>query len=429
MISSRPFAKVLGTLFGGLVVFLLLVLGGFLLINAFDESLNPGARSALQARHDSVAPKDNLYFAVLGLNAAFKTQTVAGDPLLWCGRPRRQEDCVERVRAHPDEPRAALAANRQLLDRYKSVQKYLQMQNPVPLTISSPILNWQIFLTAKRLWLTGAALEAADGHVDEAIDALGADLAFTRRVLAEPDMVLIDKVILATGTRMDLMVISDLARNGNLGDAEYSKLALMAAPLSAAERTLAPVFAREFTAYASLFGPLAASSSGEKQWLPRLVEDLSVKSLKYNASLNAAWLINQRNQAASRGSCRDLPMNGSQLTQPPSFPIIGDIYNPTGKLLVRATAYNGLEYIKSMCDLQGMVGIVALQLAIQVEHIQDTDIADFVKRHAQTDGNPYTGQPLDWNEGDGSVSFRPIAERNVDYFPWPITLRNRKEPN
>jgi len=472
MISARSFAKVLGLLFGGLMVFLLLVLGGFLLINAFDEPLNPRAQAALQARHDSIAPQDNLFFAVLGLNfegvanvndmgreayagyleagranpgkplslydnASFKKQTVVGDPLLLCGRSRRQEDCVERSRAHPDELRAALEANRPLVDRYKSVQKYVQLQNPVPLAVNSPILNWQIFLTAKRLWLTGAVLEAGDGHVDDAIDALGADFAFTRRVLAEPDILLIDKVILAVGARMDLMVISDLARNGDLTDRQYSNLALMITPLTEAQRTLAPVFAREFTAYASLFGPLSnpkngaafARSSGEQQWLPRLVDDLSIRTLKYNASLNEAWSINEKNQAASRGSCRNLPMNDARLAQSSPFPTIGYVYNPLGKLIVRATAYDGLEYIKSMCDLQGMVGIVALQLAIQVEHIQDIDIADFVKRRAESDGNPYTGQPLEWNEADGSLGFRPVAERNTGYFPWPITRRHRKEQN
>ena len=63
----RSWAKILGLIVGGVLALVLTAFGALLAINAFDESLGPGPRAALEARHDSISPADNLFFAVLGL--------------------------------------------------------------------------------------------------------------------------------------------------------------------------------------------------------------------------------------------------------------------------------------------------------------------------------------------------------------------------
>jgi hypothetical protein len=68
MKSLRSWAKTLGLIVGGLLALAATSFGALLAINAFDESLGPGPRAALEARHDSTAPEDNLFFAVLGLD-------------------------------------------------------------------------------------------------------------------------------------------------------------------------------------------------------------------------------------------------------------------------------------------------------------------------------------------------------------------------
>jgi hypothetical protein len=125
---------------------------------------------------------------------------------------------------------------------------------------------------------------------------------------------------------------------------------------------------------------------------------------------------------------RDLAAHTAKLAHLKPPPIIGYFYNPIGKILIPVAVPGGDEYLKTMCDLQGMDGIVALQLATHVEHVPDTGIGDFVKRSAHDYANPYTGEPFDWNERKGGVSFQPTAMRNVGYFPWPITVRKQKDP-
>jgi len=465
----RSWAKILGLIVGGVLALVLTAFGALLAINAFDESLGPGPRAALEARHDSISPADNLFFAVLGLGFQGDADTnelgrevyakyleasraspgkalslyqddsherapAVGGGDLSCGRPRQQEDCVEAILIRRDELRLAVASNRELVERYRGMQKYIHFQNPVPLTVNSPMLEWQTFLAAKRLWLTDVALEADSGHLDGAIDAFRQELAFTRRVLAEPDMLLLDKVVLANSMRMDLAFISDLARNVRLSDSQYSKLALSVTPLTVDERSLATVFAREFTAFANILVPLVdpknaphLPDSSDERWSHRLAGAIGARFLKYNASMNSFWSDVEVNQALSRGSCMDLSANGGKMRQAAPMPILGYIYNPIGKILSGVAASTGDEYIKSMCDLQGMTGIVGLQLTLGAERVGDDRIEDFVTRSAAVYGDPYTGRPLEWQQSGRSLSFRPGADRNIIYFPWPIGSRANED--
>ncbi len=68
MTTFRSVARVFALLVGGLALFILAVVGALLLINSFDERLAEAPRATLEARHDTVTPADNLFFAVLGLS-------------------------------------------------------------------------------------------------------------------------------------------------------------------------------------------------------------------------------------------------------------------------------------------------------------------------------------------------------------------------
>jgi hypothetical protein len=469
MNSLRSWAKILGFIVAGLLALVVTAFAALLAINAFDETLGSGPRAALEARHDSIAAENNLYFAILGLDFqgdadvnelgredyaryleaaranpgktislyqddSRKRIPVVGGRDLLCGRSRQQEDCVEAMLVHRDEMRLAVASNRGLVERYRSIQKYIHFQNPVPLTVNSPMLDWQVFLAAKRLWLSDQTLEADSGHLQETIDAFRQELAFTRKVLAEPDMLLIDKVVLASSMRMDLAFISDLARNARLSDSQYSRLALSLTPLTVDERSLASVYGREFTAFANVLAPLADPkndphllSSNDERWSRRLAGDVGAKFLKYNASMNSFWSHVEVNQAVSRGSCVDLAANRAKMPRAAPVPILGYLYNPIGKILSGVAASTGDEYIKSMCDLQGMTAIVGLQMSLGAERVGDDRIADFVTQSAAVYGDPYTGRPLEWRESGRSLSFQPGADRNIKYFPWPIGSRANED--
>ena len=125
----------------------------------------------------------------------------------------------------------------------------------------------------------------------------------------------------------------------------------------------------------------------------------------------------------------DLAANHAKMPRAAPVPILGYLYNPIGKILSGMAASTGDDYIKSMCDLQGMTAIVGLQMTLGAERVADDRTADFVTQSAAVYGDPYTGRPLEWRESGRSLSFRPGADRNIKYFPWPIGSRGNEGPH
>ena len=195
------------------------------------------------------------------------------------------------------------------MDRYDSVAGYTRLQNPVQLTVNSPIASWTPFILGKRLFLTDIALQVGVGHVDQAVARLGPDIAFTRRLLAQPDILLIDKMILAASLLDSLEMVSDLVRTQPLSDSQYAQLSMVLAPLTDDERSLAGPLTREFDAFAAMIRDLKNPTNA-----PGLVSsspsdgsvvagELSLHFIKYNPTLNAQWRVLTEKIALSRGGC------------------------------------------------------------------------------------------------------------------------------
>jgi hypothetical protein len=446
-------------------IFLILVIVGtaWLFVNARDEPLSPQVRSVLDARHDSVPPAANLFFAILAFDsqnsadvnqqgqelyasylkahqanpdatfnfdkaAAFARQPFVGDKDVLCGRPRQTEDCVDRAIANQKELQKLVSDNRLLLDRYKSVSAYAHLQNPTYMTLDAPMASWMPFMSGKRLFLMDVALEISFGKLDAGIAHLSSDLAFTRHMLSEPDILLIDKMILAASVRESLTFISDLLRSRALSEVQYAELKEIVAPFSEDERSLAGTFSREFTIFAKLIRDVTdpknasrvLSGHADEQWAHALQAQFESRFIKYNASLNFAWSFVEEKQRASQEICMNFLANKARIQT--RFGLVGAdyIYNPIGKILVRISAPGGLEYIQSMCDLDGMNRIVALQILIRSRHLRDEDIADFLQHTGPQYTNPFTGQPMDVTAGKPTITFQPLAYRDAGYFPWPI---------
>jgi hypothetical protein len=448
----------------GAILLIAVIFGAlWLFVNAHDEALIPQVRLVLDAKHDSISPEANLYFAILAFDsqndadinqqgqelyasylrarqanagvtfnfdkaAAFARQPFIGNKDALCGRPGQAEDCVERAIVHRKELEMLVSDNRLLLDRYKSVSAYAHLQNPIYMTPNAPVASWMSFMAAKRLFLMDVALEMSYGRIDAGIAHLRSDFAFTRHILAEPDILLIDKMILAASARDSLTFISDLLRSRTLSDAQYAELQAMVAPFSEDERSLAGVFSREFAVFDRVIRDVTdprnasrvLSGDANKQSADAWQAQLGSHFIKYNASLNFAWSFVEEKPRASRAICENFLANKAQMER--RFGLVGTdyIYNPIGKILVKIAAPGGVEYIQSMCDLDGMNRIVALQIMIRSQHMRDEDIENFLQHAGAQYRNPFTGQPMQVEAGKPSVTFQPVASRDASYFPWPI---------
>ncbi|MGA2779482.1 MAG: hypothetical protein ABSF94_18160 [Steroidobacteraceae bacterium] len=452
--ALSPAAKAALWTVSGLLVLVLAVPATLLLINLHDEPLNPQVQAVLDRKYDGVPPAENLFFALLALDSRdpadinaqgrrlyaeylrehaasgsnfrfrFKQDAFlsrlpfSGSPQLLCGSAKPRDDCFARALGDRAELEELIEANRLLLDRYKALQQYRRLQNPVSLSINSLILQWQPFRNAKRLWLTDVALQIRAGKVDAGIDALQGDIAFTRRMLAEPDLILIDKMVLASSLRDSLQFLSGLVRDVPLSDAQYRAVAALLPPLTEDERSLAPVFVREFTGFANFLGTLNDPNSAA--FPPSIVGRLQSKFLKYNATVNLKWSYVEKANAQSRGTCDQLPPAEFSPKGRLALPFYDYFYNPIGKVLVVTSVGSLGDFLEGMCDLEGMRRIVVLQTMLHEAKVTDDQVPAFLQRSGPDYGNPYTGLPLEWRPEDRTLTFKPLAPRDTNYFPWAI---------
>jgi hypothetical protein len=463
----------------GLVVFaviavvLLLIgiaLAAWYLINVPDRPLDPGITDALQQHHDAVPPQDNLFFALLAFdstnpqNISQQGQTIyaaylarrAADPksrvtfdnampvvrqtrfadrAVLCGIGGqairgKPEDCIERAIAHPEALRRSITDNHLFVERYEGVAGYTRLQNPVQLTINSPLASWAPFMWGKRLFLTDIALQVGVGQVDQAVARLGPDIAFTRRLLAQPDILLIDKMILAASLIDSLEVVSDLARTQALTDSQSAQLSAVLTPMTVDERSLAGPLTREFDSFAALIAGLrdprnapapAASSPAEGSVV---VGALSAHFIKYNPTLNAQWRALAQKIALSRGACTSFLSGATAFERYSAWSLGKVLYNPIGNILSGSSAREGIEYLHSMCDLDGMIRIVALQLQAHLQHVQDGQLAQFALNGGARYANPFTGQPMHVDVTRKTIDFQPLAQRDQGFFPWPLAAKS-----
>jgi hypothetical protein len=438
-----------------------IAMAAWYLINIPDRPLDPGISDALQRRHDAVPPRDNLFFALLAFDstkaddinqqgqaiyAAYLTRRAAdprsavtfdnavpivrqafvGDRAALCGAQGKPEDCVERATANPDKLRRLINDNRLFLDRYDGVAGYTRLQNPVQLTLNSPLASWSPFISGKRLFLTDLVLQVRAGHVDQAIAQLGPDVVFTRRLLGQPDILLIDKMILAASLIDSLEVLSDLVRTQPLSDDQYARLSTVLAPLTDDERSLVGPLTREFDSFAALIKDLKNPKNA-----PGLVSsspaagavaagELASHFIKYNATLNAQWRVLTENIALSRDGCTHFLSGEAALKNRGAASQGSVLYNPIGNTLSGIAAPMGIEYMHSMCDLDGMIRIVALELQARLQHVNNEQLAQFALSGAARYGNPFTGQPMHIDAARMTIDFQPLARRDQGFFPWPL---------
>jgi hypothetical protein len=430
----RRFALIVIPAFLMLLVALVVII---VLINLHDQAPLPEVTAALAPRADMIAPRDNLFFAVLAfdvrdssdinadgqrlyanyLAALQRSQsaplTLAKDPEfprlefvgdrdLLCGQARQQDDCLQRARSDP-RMQTLVNDNSLLIGRYESLHAYRHFDDVLRPTQTSPVIAWIAFSQAKRLFLTSVAIDCAHHRLDSCIARLQSDTSFTRRALAEPEVLLIDKVILATGFRQDLLLAAALLRQEPLSEAQYAALRELATPMTLAERSLVSAERREFEMLAGVLAPLSSDKS-----------QINRHFFALNATLNDIWLARLTTLQKSEASCH--------VASEPAPSAVSYLYNPIGKVMTRVDV-NGADqfrYVGMMCDLEAMQRIVALQIAIHSQHITDADVAAFIAHTAPELSDPYTGQPFHWDAAGNAVTFEVAADRHKSLVPWPL---------
>ena len=126
------------------------------------------------------------------------------------------------------------------------------------------------------------------------------------------------------------------------------------------------------------------------------------------------------NVALSRGACTSFLSGAAAFRSHIAASLGSVLYNPLGNALSGIAAPTAIEYMHAMCDLDGMVRIVALQLQARLQQVSDKQLAQFALNGGARYANPFTGQPMQVDAAGKVIDFQPLAERDRVFFPWPL---------
>ncbi len=400
--SRSQITKKLGIGFG-VVILLFIAILTFASFETFDEPLSTGVSQALQ-KSAMPADQDNAFIAIWGLSTSSdKNMIESGRALIQRyrynrdsqGRDELTEEDYQEILANKDMDKAwqsiipkchvrkkqdctaKLASQIALqpisdqrfdlmMERYKAIRQLKDYQHMDDLTFASPLPSFGPLLSLNKLNLA-IALNQNDASVF--IQNLESELKFWRMLLNQGDSIL-DKMIANVGYRNNLAATSNfLSTQPNLSEHDLAKLRQLLSPLSGQELDISEAFLFEEKAFYNTLQNIDAEqlkealglSSSPSAWLIQpnaTINDyhelfvIKIQELGKMDTPQFAAAIKTKN---GESCCFQEMESLSSLS-------FSSLYNLGGKSLLTATLFNGQDYLARIHDLNGLIGLVGVEL-------------------------------------------------------------------
>lgn len=305
---------------------------------------------------------------------------------LLCTPKSRQ--CLQRVRAHPDEARAAVAQGRDLLDRAQRLSRYDHYRSPIPAHYNSPsMLGLGDYST---LALTEAALLHVEGDSAAAHRKLCTFASTWRRLRSNANTLIV--TMLGTNYANDAIALrAELLAEWPL--TQPAPCPEVFAPLSKSESSLCAAMANEFHLFTS-----GMRETGAQPW--SLEDDANPPpgadprsrlfnvdhAIRLSAPFYASFCQPQHGERVATHSV-------APAAKAPSCSVSAWALNPIGCILVPIGAPAYVSYYQRVLDLDAH-----LRLAQTAQWLREQAAADpaaaFASRPAEFD-SPAHGFTID----------------------------------
>ncbi len=376
----------------GIVVIILLFLGVLAVTNLeyFDEELSPEV-SQILAPITMPADQDNAYIAVWGLAAANdKDMIQSGRALIQRYRSNRDTegrdelteaeireilnndgldkswqakigkchyrehlDCTAKLAEQIAREPIANPRLDVLMARYQQIKSLNNYQHMPDVTFASLLTRYGPLLSVSKLSLANA-LNSLDP--DDFIENLNSELTFWRMLLSQGDTIL-DKTIANVGYRNSLAATSSfLSTKPKLSKTSVQQLKRLLAPLSQDELDISEAFAFEGRASAAFLLEL-------NNWLVQpnatlnAFHECSIAPFQELGKLDTEQFAHIFKNKNSASVCFENTLSISFST----------LYNIGGKPMITGSSIGGLDYLARIHDLNGMIGLVGLELSLLVD--------------------------------------------------------------
>lgn len=321
---------------------------------------------------------------------------------------------------------AWLGANRELLARYQSLQKYPQWQFAIATDDeNAPQPAYEALLQAQSLHLAAALEQMGKGLAGKkppakwqvelfarGLEMLGEDIDFARTMLAGTDR-LPGRMVAASLLARDLAVVAETVESYPRDvRPHWDRIAKMVAPFSADQLSVADGFrfeqklaaSRGQNNYARL---LARAPHSLRPWLAHHYRKDAT------AAIMAAYWEGAIRQAAVSDSAHTPALNARSAPALPHIsPWTGYLYNQGGKFLLLQWSPAYHEYANRLYDLNAMNALLRVRAAAAVRHVSPGGMADFLAGTASDKSlrNPETGKPFEWDAARKELWFTPATD-------------------
>lgn len=418
----------------------------FIAINAFDETLDPGAAAIINAQ-PKIKPEENAYLFLVGLRAPpdrapgefgqecitrliniskSHKETVAlfssgktgcTDEKPWlagqdisaisCGR--QQVTCLSHYQKQSVAIKQLAETNQILLQRYEQLLA-MEYFEDVPYTnhMTTPLP----FDSTSELYSAVSAIKLQEGNAGAFIQRTTAEAKFYRMVL-HGNSGLVSKLLALIGVNRAAGLVSDAVREyPTLAREHQAALLTISQPLTVVERSLESAMMAELREVASSFA--LGATAEEATFFDRLFVRFVYK---YNATLNRyyrglpGWRDLSQLPTEQYLAAEKIAL--TQLTDTWRDGYLHFFYNPMGKMLAEMASPAYSDYPRRIIDFDGRQRVISLQIQIAAQKIPESDIPAFLKNADPQFRDPYTGQPMQWDKSRG-LYFRGHSDRITD---------------
>lgn len=425
----------------GMIVMLILA------INAADENSSPELKALMVLPQDD-AGQSNGYVALAGLNAP-PDKGVATYGAQWIDtyNAAGEKSAIEKARdrfpatnelkfqgnlKHLCNPaklrclplagerasfwRKLATENEMAMERQRSLMAYNRFEESYfPPSLESPVIAYGS--SSRLLLLDLIALDAAEGHLEQALTALEARIAFDRRALLG-SRILITGMVARSWVGQDYALLADIVAARPKGLArQQDRLQRMTEPLDISQlRTIAGRMIEGEHRYLSRSIPalLDAEETGTlsaSMMRPFFRLGASQNMVAHSHAALQAWIANFSPEDADAWIAK-----GRQMGQSENDDAVGSwrvLYNPVGKLgfAIGRTEYDG--YILRLSDLIGITRLARLQVEAATAENPAGDMSAFLASNRAL-YDPYTGKPMGWDSGKRQFYFDGRGEYPKD---------------
>ena len=449
----------------------------FIGINWFDEDLSPEAKALLIAPPNPYEPEENLYLALLGIDAKEGESPIATAqeriaayekelPAALKDPPRAVDEfpdsawrkaeklefrgkidfcqpltksCLAGVEAHRGEIERLLKANRELHRRYSRLHELKGYHETA--TPSFYLMSPYVPLPVRQLYLANIALrvESGDRLLRKATIAdLTDDIRTWRRQLTGGGA-LISKMVAVAYLQGEYALLSDIVADGKLDLEDASLEILSALELSEGDWKIGSSFPFEYRSNASIWEqiraakdkPLGDSPSDERGWWGRFSDQITWPFFKINATQNLdAKIKTHLHKLADADPAEFFVARDAYRTWLRNNIEFGAhyVYNPLGKIAMNVAAHTYENYSLRAYDVAAFQRLVRLGYEIRNQKVEDKAVPSFMQRNPQWASHPVDGRPFVWDEKKREIVVQTLGQqpegRRFGIPVWRAASRN-----